>query len=235
MPENFIAKFAYRLISATGAGLISLVEKILFEANTPAIYPSEVFDWTKTLEQHYPLIKRELEQVMQQYSTIPELKSLSEEQERIVIGNHWKSFFFYAYGRAIDKNCTLCPKTVRALQHIPGMRTAFFSIMAPDTCLLPHRGLYKGVLRYHLALKVPKDFTKCVLKINHHELHWHEGESLIFDDTYEHEAWNKSNEVRVVLFVDFIRPMRFPASMINECILWLFGRSPFIQRILDRA
>ena len=59
--------------------------------------------------------------------------------------------------------------------------------------------------------------------------HWREGEALIFDDAYEHEAWNHSDGVRVVLFVDFEKPTRFPASLINKAILKLSVFTPFIQ------
>ncbi|MGA7800188.1 MAG: aspartyl/asparaginyl beta-hydroxylase domain-containing protein, partial [Gammaproteobacteria bacterium] len=57
---------------------------------------------------------------------------------------------------------------------------------------------------------------------------WREGGSLIFDDTYQHEAWNGTDKVRAVLFVDFVRPLRFPASLYNALLLWLIAVSPFV-------
>jgi beta-hydroxylase len=235
MPANFLTKSAYRATSWLGEGLIRLVERLIFNSKDPAFYSTDQFYWVKKMEADYPKIKAELLRVMQDYPSIPELKKLSEEQQRIVKGNQWKSFFFYAYGRDIEKNCMRCPDTSKALQQIPGMLSAFFSILEPGTSLLPHRGLYKGVLRYHLALSVPKEYDKCALKVGEQIVHWQEGSSIIFDDTFEHEAWNKSEEIRVLLFVDFERPLSFPANLTNKGILWLFSRSPFIQRILDRV
>jgi len=59
--------------------------------------------------------------------------------------------------------------------------------------------------------------------------HWEEGRSLVFDDVFEHEAWNDTDGTRVVLFVDFIRPMRPPAKWLNAVVLRLIAFSPFIQ------
>jgi beta-hydroxylase len=57
---------------------------------------------------------------------------------------------------------------------------------------------------------------------------WEEGRSLVFDDVFEHEAWNDADGTRVVLFVDFVRPLRAPASWLNEVMIRAIGISPFV-------
>ena len=57
-------------------------------------------------------------------------------------------------------NCQRCPLTTQLVESIPGMKTAFFSIMLPGKYIPEHRGPYKGLLRYQLALKVPQESTK---------------------------------------------------------------------------
>ena len=52
---------------------------------------------------------------------------------------------------------------------------------------------------------------------------------MIFDDSYPHEAWNKTNDIRVVLFLDIVRPMSFPASVLNHLLINLIRWSPFIR------
>jgi beta-hydroxylase len=59
--------------------------------------------------------------------------------------------------------------------------------------------------------------------------HWEEGKSLIFDDAFEHEAWNHSDKVRVVLFADFVKPLRFPANFMNWLLLNVAVFTPFIR------
>jgi beta-hydroxylase len=59
--------------------------------------------------------------------------------------------------------------------------------------------------------------------------HWEEGKSMFFDDTFEHEVWNDTDGQRVVLFMDVMRPLRFPMSMLNELIIKAIAASPFIR------
>jgi ornithine lipid ester-linked acyl 2-hydroxylase len=140
----------------------------------------------------------------------------------------WKTYFFYAYGLKAWKNCQRCPETTRLLKQVPGMKTAFFSILAPGKHLPPHRGPFKGVLRYHLGLMIPEPESSCGIRVAGETRHWKEGKSLIFDDTYQHEAWNETNGDRVVLFMDFVRPLRFPASLLNWILINAIAISPFV-------
>jgi beta-hydroxylase len=108
------------------------------------------------------------------------------------------------------------------------MKTAFFSILAPGKRLPPHRGPYKGVLRLHLGLLVPQPRERCGIRVANEVRHWDEGKALIFDDTFEHEAWNETGGVRVVLFVDLVRPMRLHARALNSLMIWMIALSPFV-------
>jgi ornithine lipid ester-linked acyl 2-hydroxylase len=101
--------------------------------------------------------------------------------------------------------------------------------LAPDKHIPEHTGKYKGVIRYHLALKVPEPADACGIRINNEVVHWQEGKNLLFDDTFPHEAWNKTDDYRVVLFLDIMRPLRFPLSFVNWLISKGIGLSPMIQ------
>ena len=102
------------------------------------------------------------------------------------------------------------------------------SILSPRKHILDHRGPYKGVLRYHLGLIVPEDAEACRIRVGDDFRHWEEGRSMIFDDTFNHEVWNDTDETRVVLFVDVMRPLPFPESLINWLIVKVIGLSPFV-------
>ena len=104
----------------------------------------------------------------------------------------------------------MCPRTAALMREIPGMTTAMFSILSPRKHILDHRGPYKGVLRYHLGLIVPRDAEACRIRVGEDIRHWEEGKSMIFDDTFNHEVWNDTDETRVVLFVDVLRPLPVP-------------------------
>jgi beta-hydroxylase len=107
-----------------------------------------------------------------------------------------------------------------------------FSILTPGSRISAHRGVYNGVLRYHLALMVPSRPERCAIRIDGQTRHWEEGKSLIFDDTREHEVWNDSDEGRVVLFVDFLRDLPPPLSWLNRGLLRLIAASPYVRNML---
>ena len=59
-------------------------------------------------------------------------------------------------------------------------------------------------------------------------------EELIFDDSHPHEVWNECDSYRVVLFVDFVRPLLFPISVLNKSIIWMIAKTPSITEPMDR-
>ncbi|NJK41728.1 MAG: aspartyl/asparaginyl beta-hydroxylase domain-containing protein [Acaryochloridaceae cyanobacterium SU_2_1] len=187
------------------------------------------FPWIEGIEANWQLIRQELEEILQYRDDIPNFQDISRDQYGITQDQRWKTFFFYAYGVQAMQNCTLCPQTANLLHTIPGLKTAFFSILLPGKQIPPHRGPYNGVLRYHLGLKIPQAADQCGIRVGNTIRHWQEGKSLVFDDSFEHEAWNNTEEVRVVLFVDVVRPLRFPVSLLNQLIIQLIAWSPYIQ------
>ena len=120
-----------------------------------------------------------------------------------------------------DRNIERCPKTWSICQKIPGLITVMFSIFEPGKHLPPHRGPYNGVLRLHLGLIVPEPREQLGIRVEKDIYRWKEGEAVVFDDAYEHEAWNYTPQTRVVLFVDFRKPLRFPANFLNWLLLHL--------------
>jgi beta-hydroxylase len=101
-------------------------------------------------------------------------------------------------------NRARCPATVRACSAVPGLVNAGFSLLQPGTHLYPHRGEMTGVLRCHLPLVVPAGDV--ALRIGGAVHRWLPGRCVVFDDTFEHEAWNRGAGDRVVLLVTFARP-----------------------------
>lgn len=110
----------------------------------------------------------------------------------------------------------------------PGPDDRLPVILGPGKRLPPHYGPYRGVLRHHLALVVPEPADACGIRVGGQVRHWTEGQSLVFDDTYEHEAWNDTEGERVVLFLDIRRPLQRPVSWINGAIIAVVRRSPFV-------
>ena len=128
----------------------------------------------------------------------------------------WRTFNLIMFNQDIPKNAARCPVTVRCLKNIPGVQSALFSIIAPGTYIPPHSDPGKGVIRYHLALKVPKDRERCFINVNGQKYSWEEGRSVLFDDVFDHWVSNDTDEERVVLFVDILRPLTGWASLLQR-------------------
>ena len=123
--------------------------------------------------------------------------------QREMYGEGWSVYGLIAFGKRIDEALQACPKTAALLTRVPGLTTAGFSRMAPGTHIRPHVGWVQTVYRLHMGLIVPPD---CAMRVGVETRSWREGECLVFDDTVEHEAWNRSAQTRVVLLLDFLRP-----------------------------
>jgi beta-hydroxylase len=191
-------------------------------------FPVERFPWIQQVEQNWSVIREELERVLDDHAGLANFQDISKDQIEITDDDRWKTFFLYGYGFKAKLGVEMCPRTAALMEQIPGMKTAMFSILSPRKHILDHRGPYKGVLRYHLGLIVPSDAEACRIRVGDDIRHWEEGKSMVFDDTFNHEVWNDTDETRVVLFVDVLRPLPFPESLINRLIVAAIGYSPFV-------
>jgi aspartyl/asparaginyl beta-hydroxylase (cupin superfamily) len=127
----------------------------------------------------------------------------------------WTAIHLLQNGSRIEANAQHCPKTLDAIAHmdqpqVPGASpNAMFSLLAPRTRIPPHAGVANTRLVCHLPLIVPPD---CGFRVGATTREWNVGESFVFDDTIEHEAWNDSDELRVVLIIDLWPPALGPAD-----------------------
>ena len=199
---------------------------------TPFIDPRQ-FEWHELVTSEWTKVQSELKAVLSAVDKIPIHQEIVEEAKPLTDDDKWLSYFFYVYGQRFEKQCSECPDTARLLQQIPGMKTAFFSILSPGKRLPPHRGPYRGVMRYHLPLLVPRH-GQCGIRVGDQTATFEEGVGIMFDDTYEHEAWNDTKETRVVLFLDITRPMKFPFNIINSAIITVIGWSPTVRKTRNK-
>jgi aspartyl/asparaginyl beta-hydroxylase (cupin superfamily) len=158
-------------------------------------YDKEQFPFTSALEANWHKVRAELDR-LPPASFVP-------WPEQFLYEGRWDVFGLYSFGRKLAANCALCPDTTELVEDIPGMTTAGFSWLQPGARIAPHRGYTNQVLRCHLGLVVPAD---CGLRVGGVTTEWREGQTFIFDDTVEHEAWNRSAKPRIVLLLDFLNP-----------------------------
>jgi beta-hydroxylase len=197
-------------------------------SNDAVLDPGE-FPWLPALERDWPEVRAELDRVLARKDELPGFQDILADVGAVTQDRGWKSFLLIGAGIPLRRNIAQCPRTWRLVSAIPGLSTAMFSIFEPGKELPPHRGPYNGVLRLHLGLIVPDAGDAVAIRVGSRVCRWEEGRALVFDDSFEHEAWNRSDRVRVVLFVDFLRPLRFPANLLNRALLAFAMRAPFIR------
>jgi beta-hydroxylase len=220
------------ILGRVGLRLQTALENAVVEASvlpdTP-VYDSADFPWVKKLEAEWRLIRDELEQVLVYRDQMPSFHEILKEVGSITTDSSWKTYFLLGAGMDCSGNAARCPQTMRLLQEIPAASTAFFSILAPGKHIPAHRGAYNGVLRFHLGLIIPEPRGLCRIRIDDQIHAWNEGEALIFDDSFNHEVWNDTDGWRVVLFVDFARPLRQPWHWLNRSFVGLGALAPFLR------
>lgn len=211
-------------------GLATRINKQFSLVGDRYFFPSADFAWIPKVEVYTEQIQQELSELLAVKDQLPNFQDVVVGQYRLTQDNKWKSYFLYIYGHQVADNCERCPKTREALSHIPGIKTAFFSILEGGKHIPPHKGPYNGVLRYHLGLKIPGNGQECRIRVGDEMGYWKEGSSLVFDDSFEHEAFNDTDSERVVLFVDFVRPLPKSVSWINKWVIYAFGELPPVQK-----
>ena len=199
-----------------------------------AFFDAQRFKHLTRLEKNWLTVYEELAALLQS-GDVPNIQDISKRQSKLTDDSRWKAYFFYVYGLKINENCERCPKTTELIEQVPGLKTAFFSILSPHKHLDEHRGPYKGIIRCHLALKIPEPRTKCSIRVDTELRHWEEGKNLVFDDSRLHEAWNNTEEDRVVLILDFIRPLSFPFSLINQFVFSLSTLLPDVREVVKKS
>ena len=152
------------------------------------------------LESNYPAIRDEILALAG--------ARFHRESERISRTGDWDVAFLYERGRRREEVCAACPVSAHGIEAYPTIRTLagliYVSRMRPVTHISPHRGPTNLRVRCHLAIKAPKG--DCAIRVGKHIRQWHEGKCLVFDDHFVHEAWNRTEQDRIVLIVDLWHP-----------------------------
>jgi Aspartyl/Asparaginyl beta-hydroxylase len=178
-------------------------------AASGAIYPDllsqswldpDDFPLAAYLESHYSAIRREI------LSLNP--SRFHRESERIQRSGDWDVAFFYERGRRRQEVCEACPVTTRGIEGRGAVLTmaglAYVSRMRAGTHIRAHTGPTNVRVRCHLGIRVPEG--DCAIRVENDTRRWEEGKCLVFDDHFEHEAWNHSDEDRIILIVDLWHP-----------------------------
>jgi beta-hydroxylase len=157
------------------------------------------------------------------------LKLLGEGKVRAATGDNdlgfhsffkhgWKRFYLKWYDHPLPSAAALCPRSVAILQAVPSVKGAMFATLPPKANLGRHRDPFAGALRYHLGLRTP-NHPKCWIMVDGLRKSWADGEAMLFDETFVHEAWNGTDITRLILLCDIERPVAGPMRPLNRWVM----------------
>ena len=196
--------------------------------DTPII-SNEHFEFLQPFTENWQIMRSEAQAILKHREDIPAFQEISPDQYRISQGKNWRTFVLFGFGKKMERNAAQAAATTQLLELVPNLQTAWFSILAPGYHIPAHTGVTKGILRTHLGLIIPKEQEKCRIRVGDETRVWKPGEIFVFDDTYEHEVWNDTDEERVILLFDFDRPMRLWGRVLNSAFLKLMKLTAFYQ------
>lgn len=177
----------------------------------PVLEKPRYFPAHAAFEAKWRDVRAECLALMVEMGAIPEFHELMQEQESLSKygGRFWRMFILRAYGADHRTNQARCPALSRLLRTHPEVTSATFSILEGGKHIPAHRGPFRGILRYHLPLVIPSPVDgkpSNRLRVDAETYVLEEGRGILWDDTYEHEAWNDSPAPRAVLLLDVFRP-----------------------------
>jgi len=170
-------------------------------------------------------IRREALAIIDTLHKVPRFHDLMPQQEVISAadGRDWRMFIMKAYGVPVMENLKRAPTVAALLDETPEAVSCVFSFLAPGKHIPKHRGPFRGILRFHLMLSMPRDaqgVPACELNIDGVPYRLGEGESLLWDDTFPHEVWNRSDEVRIALLLDvWRRDMPTDVALLSHALM----------------
>jgi aspartate beta-hydroxylase len=177
----------------------------------PVLDKQRYFPGHTAFEAAWKGIRAECAARMAGMGAIPEFHELMAEQADLSKhgGRFWRLYVLRAYGADHRANQAQCPVLTRLLAAHPEVTSAAFSILEGGKHIPAHRGPFRGILRYHLPLVIPppvagRPSNRLRVDASSHPLE--EGRGILWDDTYEHEAWNESRQPRAALLLDVFRP-----------------------------
>ncbi|MBS0432305.1 MAG: aspartyl/asparaginyl beta-hydroxylase domain-containing protein [Proteobacteria bacterium] len=211
---------------------------------TQPYFERELFPWHAGLETHTEAIRAELLAVLADHQGIEPFLGTADvrllEEHKLLRGENgaprWDAFFFHRHGEVFEQNARRCPRTAEVLASLPLVHIrehapeVLFSVLTPGSHILPHHGITNTRLVTHLPLIVPEN---CAIRVGGIEHAWQEGRCVTFDDTFEHEAWNRSDKVRVVMILDSWHPDLTQAE--REAIALLVGGIGDFNRMANVA
>ena len=179
-------------------------------SDPPVLNMAERFPEAERFIAAWPALRDEALELAKNLQLVPRFHELMSAQAEISANDNrdWRMFVLKAYKVPCRDNLAKCPTLAGLVESVPDVLTATLSFLAPHKHIPRHRGPFRGVLRFYLGLSVPlteDGRPASVLAIDDVEYRIGDGKALLWDDTFPHEVWNRSDSPRIALLLDVRR------------------------------
>ena len=218
-PESWSPRLRHALELAAGRRRQYFQQPTVFtypELPQVQYYDPADFDWAPAMEAATATVRAELVELLRHgtdnfrpYIQAGDADVRLDANKGLVENRDWSALFLCENGRPDEALIERCPATWATVSQAPLARipgwgpTVMFSLLKAGARIAPHTGMFNTRLVCHLPLIVP---PRCTFRVGNEVREWREARLFIFDDTIEHEAWNDSDQDRVVLIFDIWRP-----------------------------
>ncbi len=179
----------------------SLYNNQVYKSDNPEFLDLSNYEGIKELEKNYLMIYNELQVFLTAFQLEPQFNTTMVE-----IPKSWKVRSLRVWGVEmydVQKHFTV---TMKLMNQIPNVINIGFNLLEPNSIIKPHCGDTDAIYRCHLGLKIPQNYMQCALQVNAIQRYWKSGKILCFIDAFEHEAFNNTNEQRIILLFDILKP-----------------------------
>jgi beta-hydroxylase len=232
-----------RLQSVGVFALFDLNDRLIdrYAGPLPNQWPSSRWPWIRGVEAATGDIRAELERYLAQAELphVAEVSGLDPHSEKgkasvPVSAGSWRTVILFANGRWIEETARHFPRTKALFEDLHPKANVGFSALTAHSHIETHIGPNRGALRFQLPVIVPGQPGDCRIRILDDVVVWKEAEAVVFDLAVEHEAWNDSDDTRVLLMVEIEQPLRKPLNLVNRVAQYSYRWHPSYRQMPKR-
>jgi aspartyl/asparaginyl beta-hydroxylase (cupin superfamily) len=175
----------------------------VYESNEPVFYNTDDYEPIQFVLKNYSLIRAEADDYINRRIDI---SYKNPGAPNMTYPDSWKNIYFKNYSLKYRLGERFFPETFKLFKNNKQITLAGITMLAPKSKLMRHCGETNAIIRCHLGLKVPGKLPDIGFQVLDKSISWEEGKVFAFNDAFQHEAWNETNEYRYILVFDFVRP-----------------------------
>ena len=178
----------------------SFTERGEYQGADPSYFDVSSFDWYALLKNNTEVFKKEVLETKGEIFIPYYNRTFSKSPES------WKIIPLFSWLKRFDTNLAKMPKSKNILSQIPFLVSAAYSQLDNSSLIKEHIGDSNAMYRVHIPLVIPAGLPECGIEVLKERREWVVGAPFAFCDAHKHRAWNNTNEKRIVLLLDIIRP-----------------------------